>query len=64
MSKLIGMMLVEDKIISYDELSLAINYQVEHGGLIGEILIEFGYLDNETLDRYLEKQKELKKNHE
>ncbi len=60
MSKLIGMMLVEEKIISFDELSLALNYQAEHGGLIGEILIKFGYLDNKTLDYYLKKQKELK----
>jgi hypothetical protein len=64
MSKLIGMMLVEDRIITFDELSLALNYQSEHGGLVGEILVEFGYLDAETLERYLEKQKEYNRNHE
>jgi hypothetical protein len=62
MSKLLGMMLVEDKIISFDELSLSLNYQTENGGLLGEILVEFGYIDIDALDFYLKKQQDIRKN--
>lgn len=48
---------MEDGYISRDQLLDVIRVQKEEGGLFGEILIKLGYIDEETLSDYLEKQK-------
>ncbi len=60
MSKLLGMLLVEDEKITTAHLAEALNYQDANGGYLGDILIEKGYLDRETLEEYLRRQKELR----
>lgn len=61
MTKLLGMLLVEDEKITTSQLAEALNYQEANGGYLGDILIEKGYLERETLKEYLLKQKELRK---
>jgi hypothetical protein len=61
MTKLLGMLLVEDEKISTAQLAEALNYQEANGGYLGDILIEKGYLDRETLEEYLRRQKKLRK---
>lgn len=59
MNKLLGVMLVNDGKVTSSQLAEALTHQEEYGGFLGEILISKGYLDNDTLHEYLEKQKEL-----
>lgn len=59
MSKLLGVMLVNDSKITSTQLAEALTYQEEFGGFLGEILIKKEYIDKDTLYEYLQKQKEI-----
>jgi hypothetical protein len=56
----LGRMLVEDGLISSQQLQEAIYNQVIFGGKLGTNLLEFGYIDEETLARYLARQHKVK----
>jgi hypothetical protein len=59
MSKLLGVMLVNDRKLTSTQLADALKFQEEFGGFLGEILVSRKYIDNETLHEYLKKQKEI-----
>ncbi len=59
MSKLLGVMLINDGKLTSTQLADALTYQEEFGGFLGEILIKKGYIDSDTLHEYLQKQKEI-----
>ena len=48
-NKHIGELLVERGSINRDELNMAINYQKEKGGLLGEILVELKFAKEEDI---------------
>jgi hypothetical protein len=52
----LGKMLVEDGVISATQLDEAVKTQVIFGGRLGTNLIELGYLDEQTLTKYLVKR--------
>ncbi len=56
MTKLLGMILVDSGEITTTQLAEALNYQELNGGVIGKIFIELGFIDQATLQIYLEKQ--------
>ena len=47
--KRLGELLIEDGIISRENLDEALTYQKKEGGLIGQILIRLGYISEENL---------------
>jgi len=57
-NKKICELLLEDNIITRDEMDKAVSLQKEEGGKIGSILIRLGLIDNKTLIKYLDKQLE------
>jgi hypothetical protein len=59
MSKLLGVMLVNDGKLTSTQLADALIFQEKFGGFLGEILVSKKYIDNETLHEYLMKQKEI-----
>ncbi len=54
--KRIGEMLVDDGIITEEQLHEALEIQKTDGDLLGAILTKEGYLDDETLLEYLKMQ--------
>jgi hypothetical protein len=52
-SKLLGELLIEMNEITADQLEKALQYQKEHGGKIGVILVEMGFTTVTTLHKYL-----------
>ena len=56
----LGQMLVDDGLITKQQLQEAIYNQVIFGGKLGTNLLEFGYIDEETLARYLARQHRVK----
>lgn len=48
-NKQIGALLIERGTIQRDELNMAVNYQKEKGGLLGEILVELKYASEEDI---------------
>jgi hypothetical protein len=52
-SKLLGELLIEMNEITADQLQKALQYQQEHGGKIGVILVEMGFTTVTTLHKYL-----------
>ena len=56
MRKLLGEMLVEDNVITQEQLEEALTIQRKDGNLIGVILVKLGYLDEDTLVEYLKNQ--------
>ncbi|MDH5716104.1 MAG: HAMP domain-containing protein [Spirochaetia bacterium] len=56
--KSIGELLVDDKIITQEELEKALDIQLEKGGFLGAILVTQGYIDPKTLASYIKKQEE------
>ena len=53
-------MLTENGWIDNIKLADALNYQAENSSLIGEILVNLGYIDKKTLNEYLIKHNEFK----
>lgn len=53
----LGELLVKNRVITEEQLAEAIERQQELGGMLGDILISLGYLDELTLIRYLTKNK-------
>jgi type IV pilus assembly protein PilB len=51
--KKLGELLVENNEITCDQLEKAIQYQQEHGGKLGVILVEMGFTTVLTLKKYL-----------
>jgi hypothetical protein len=60
MSKLLGMMLIDGGEITSSQLAEVLNFQNKNGGYLGEILIRKGYLEEKTLNEYLQKQLEFR----
>lgn len=56
MNKMLGLLLVEHNIINQRDLEECIQLQNKTGKKLGRILIEKGFLDEDTLFKYLEKQ--------
>src|SRR3989338_8137162 len=48
-TKRIGEVLLERGVISYKELEKALAHQKEHGGLMGQVLIQLGYVTEEEV---------------
>lgn len=59
--RLLGMILIENNVITTAQFGEALNFQDKNGGLFGEILINMGYLESDTLAKYLEIQQEMQK---
>ncbi|HPP48933.1 MAG TPA: hypothetical protein PLO73_03090, partial [Spirochaetota bacterium] len=55
---LLGELLVEDGVITQDQLNQALSIQKKEGGLIGIILMNLGFIDEPTLVKYLALQAE------
>ncbi len=55
---LLGELLVEDGVITQEQLNEALNIQKNEGGLIGIILVNKGHIDEPTLIKYLAMQAE------
>jgi len=55
-SKQLGELLLDEGIISQDQLSQALNVQRDKGGLIGEILVELGYVKEDDIAQSLTAQ--------
>jgi hypothetical protein len=55
---LLGEMLVEAGEITQDQLEKALEIQKDEGGLIGIILVNLGYITEQTLVKYLASQAE------
>ena len=53
----LGEQLVADYIVTHEQISIALDFQKGntqyHGKQLGEILLLLGWLDQETLERYL-----------
>lgn len=56
---LLGEILIENNVITQEQLEKAIEVQKKEGGLIGIILVNLGYLDEPTLVKYLARQAEM-----
>lgn len=54
--KLLGELLIEDGALAREQLEEALDYQKNHGGLIGQILIRLGYITEENLVAALGRQ--------
>ncbi|HOF14521.1 MAG TPA: hypothetical protein PLH80_06775 [Spirochaetota bacterium] len=55
---LLGEILVEDSVITKEQLNEALAIQKRDGGLIGIILMNLGYINEPTLVKYLALQAE------
>ncbi len=55
-NKQLGELLIERGVITRDELSMALAYQQEKGGLIGEILVELKLASEEDIAQALTRQ--------
>jgi|APLow6443716910_1056828.scaffolds.fasta_scaffold1711189_1 type IV pilus assembly protein PilB len=55
---LLGELLIENHAISQEQLDKAMEIQRKEGGLIGIILVNLGFLDEQTLVKYLALQAE------
>ncbi|HON79466.1 MAG TPA: hypothetical protein PK544_13320 [Spirochaetota bacterium] len=55
---LLGELLVDNNEITQDQLSKAIEIQKKEGGLIGIIMVNLGFIDEQTLVKYLAVQAE------
>ena len=54
--KQLGELLIEDKIIDKQQLDMALSIQKDKGGLIGEILVELGFVKEEDIAKALTMQ--------
>lgn len=55
---LLGELLIENHAITQEQLDKAMEIQRKEGGLIGIILVNLGFLDEQTLVKYLALQAE------
>jgi type IV pilus assembly protein PilB len=55
-SKQLGELLVERRVISKEQLTRALNLQKEKGGLIGQILVDLGYANEEAIAQAITSQ--------
>jgi twitching motility protein PilT len=55
----IGEMLLDDDLITQEQLAKALDSQIQRGGRLGSILEDMGYVDNDTLLNVLSKQYNL-----
>lgn len=55
---LLGELLVDNNEITQDQLTKAIEIQKKEGGLIGIIMVNLGFIDEQTLVKYLAVQAE------
>jgi len=55
-TKLLGEILVEKGIIQKEQLQKALDYQAEHGGLIGEVLVSLSFATEEAIAQCLAHQ--------
>jgi len=60
MKKRLGQLLVNDGVITVDQLNNALAEQREHKGLLGNILLEMDLISDEILSKYLQTQKKLR----
>ncbi|MDR0310555.1 MAG: Flp pilus assembly complex ATPase component TadA, partial [Acidobacteriota bacterium] len=56
MATQIGKLLVEEKLITTDQLESALKYQNQNGGRLGSILIHLGYVDDNDITEILSKK--------
>jgi type IV pilus assembly protein PilB len=56
MKKLLGELLIENKLITQEQLDEALKIQRKDGDLLGAILVNLGYLDDDILLDYLKMQ--------
>lgn len=56
MRKRIGEMLMDDGIITKEQLEQALDIQKKDGAMLGAILVELAFIDEEILLDYLKKQ--------
>ena len=61
---LLGEMLVEDCVITKDQMNKALAVQKQEGGLIGIILVSQGVITEQKLVEYLAKQAKIVTNSE
>ena len=61
---LLGEMLVEDGVITKDQMNKALAVQKQEGGLIGIILVSQGVITEQKLVEYLAKQAKIVTNSE
>ncbi len=54
----LGRMLLEDGVITKEQLATALRHQENQNGIIGTILLTFGFINEEILKKYLKKQRE------
>lgn len=54
--KRIGQQLVEAKLLSFDQLNTAVEYQKTLGGTIGQIVVKLGFISDAELTKFLAKQ--------
>jgi len=52
----LGELLIKDNLISQDQLEEALQYQQSHGGRLGSILIQLGYVQDDDITAVLSKQ--------
>jgi len=52
-NKHLGELLIERGVINHEQLNLAINYQQQKGGLIGEVLVELKFATEENIAQAL-----------
>ncbi|HPB81175.1 MAG TPA: hypothetical protein PK200_03955 [Spirochaetota bacterium] len=55
---LLGELLLDNNEITQDQLTKAIEIQKNEGGLIGIIMVNLGFIDEQTLVKYLAVQAE------
>lgn len=55
----LGEMLVENKVITQEQLDRALEVQAAEGGLIGIILVSQGVITEQTLVEYLARQAKI-----
>lgn len=53
----LGQMLLEDGVITKEQLATALRHQEQQNGLLGIILLNFGYITEKVLLEYLDMQK-------
>ncbi len=56
---MLGEMLVQNKVITQDQLNRALEIQTSEGGLIGIILVSQGIITEQTLVEYLALQAKI-----
>jgi len=52
----IGELLVKDNLITQEQLEEALRYQAVHGGRLGSILIQLGYVQDDDITSVLSRQ--------